>query len=100
MLVSGTLKVTLPSRPNSELASISLVPFPGVAGRSSMPKRASAVMLILPPSPCSALATISLPSPLLGKPIINSALISILPPIAFPLASAEIKLSCSKVRNS
>ena len=57
----------------SELASMSLVPFLGSAGRSSIPNRDSAVISIFPPIPNSALATISFPSPggWLRKAMIN-----------------------------
>jgi hypothetical protein len=53
---------TSPLKPNSELASMSLVPLPGVALRSCKPKICWVLILIFPPLPLSALAMISLPS--------------------------------------
>ena len=80
----------LPSNPNSEVTSRSLVAFPGSAAPSCKPKTSWAMMLILPPEPSLALAIISLPSTRAGKAITNSASILTLPPLALLKALAEI----------
>jgi hypothetical protein len=60
--MSRVLTLTVPSNPlTCELALISLVKL--FKGRSSIPNIESALIVILPPCPCSALARISL-SPL------------------------------------
>ncbi len=85
---------TVPSSPNSELASISLVPLRGVAFLSSIPSIPSAVIVMLPPLPLKAVAVISLSL----RATMVSAVMSILPPLPSPPAEAEILLlfwSCS-----
>ena len=72
------LIVDVPLTPNSELASMSLVLLFAIALRSAMPYSPLALIVILPPLPCLALATISLSSS--NPPTTKPAVISILPP--------------------
>ena len=98
VLTSGVLIEILPSKPKSELASISLVK--GFCALSSILKSAWAFILIFPPRPSLALAMISLPPFWLGKAIINSASILILPPLAASKAWAEMRLLLRRVKLS
>ena len=62
-----------------------------------MPNKPWVLMLTSPPFPSSALANISLPlAPVGGRATINSPLIVTLPPLAWLLAVAEIRLSFSR----
>ena len=95
------LSVTCPAAPYSELASISLVLFPGMEERCSMPKMPAAWIWMLPPLPWKALAIMSLPlGPTGGSAMTNLVSMLMLPPLAALKALAEIRLSFSSRRRS